>query len=401
MVPHILFVDDEPNILGGLKRMLRPLHTQWEMEFVNNGAEALALIAGKPVDVIVADMRMPGMDGAELLTRVMQQSPKTVRIILSGQSDKEVIYRVVLPAHQYLSKPCDPEMLQATIERAVTLRELLANEQLQRLVSQVKSLPSLPAIYLNIKAELQSGDPSLHRVGELVEQDMAMSVEMLKLVNSAFFGLRHHIVSPAQAVNLLGMDIVQSLVLMFGIFTQFSSHATEKLGFSLEGLHRHSMGVAAFARELAVRNGLSAWMADDVFIAGLFHDLGKLVLIANQPTKYLEAIAAMQDRHMTIRNAEIAILGASHAEIGANLLGLWGFSDPIVEACLFHHNPHDVKSEVFDTVTAVHVANVLEHQLRATAFGTPWEEFDSAYLRKLNLDTRCDEWRAICTELPT
>src|SRR5438093_827737 len=115
MKTRILFIDDETLVLQGLQRMLRSMRNDWEMEFVESGAKALERIAQVGFDVVVSDMRMPGMNGAELLAEVMKRNPKTVRLILSGHADKELILKCVGSTHQYLAKPCDPEALKATI----------------------------------------------------------------------------------------------------------------------------------------------------------------------------------------------------------------------------------------------------------------------------------------------
>lgn len=113
----ILFVDDEPMVLQGLQRVLRPLRNEWETAFANSGQEALEKLSQEPFDVIVTDMRMPGMDGGQLLTRVKERYPHMVRIILSGQADKTMVMKSVKPAHQYLAKPCDDATLRASLQR--------------------------------------------------------------------------------------------------------------------------------------------------------------------------------------------------------------------------------------------------------------------------------------------
>ena len=117
---HVLFVDDEPNVLQGLRRMLRPLREQWEMTFVGSGPEALVNMEKYPVDVVVSDMRMPGMDGAHLLTEVMHRYPAASRIILSGQVSQETVHRALRSTHAYLAKPCAPQLLMATIKEPST-----------------------------------------------------------------------------------------------------------------------------------------------------------------------------------------------------------------------------------------------------------------------------------------
>ena len=122
---QVLFVDDEPNVLQGLQRMLHPLRNEWQMTFVQSGAEALVRLEQETFDVVVSDMRMPGMDGARLLNEVMQRFPRVVRIMLSGQVGKEAVLKATGPTHAYLSKPCEPEALKAAILQTPGEHELL------------------------------------------------------------------------------------------------------------------------------------------------------------------------------------------------------------------------------------------------------------------------------------
>ena len=119
----ILFVDDEPKVLDGLRRMLYPLRSEWHTEFVSNGREALQLLSESDYDVLVTDVRMPDMSGVELLREVMEQFPAVVRLVLSGTTDQSIAQCSATLAHRYLVKPCDPVKLRATVEEAIRLRE--------------------------------------------------------------------------------------------------------------------------------------------------------------------------------------------------------------------------------------------------------------------------------------
>jgi CheY-like chemotaxis protein len=236
---RILFVDDEELLLKGLQRMLRSMRHEWEMRFVDNGQAALDLIQKETFDAVITDMQMPGMSGIQLLETVMQEYPDIVRIILSGQLDQEMILKTVRSAHQHLSKPCDADLLKATLAQAFGLRDLLADENIQKLVSRIESLPSLPSLYLEIMEELQSANTSFKKIGVIIAKDVGMTAKILQMVNSAFFGLRRQISNPQDAVSYLGFETIKSLVLSAKIFSQFDQ---KKLpGFSLDNLWNHSM----------------------------------------------------------------------------------------------------------------------------------------------------------------
>ena len=119
--PRVLFVDDEPAILASLRTLLHRDRKRWEMVFATGGDAALAEAAKAPLDVVVSDMRMPGMDGATLLARIQAEYPATVRIMLTGHADREAIVRALPALHQLLTKPCDGEVLRDAIERGMKL----------------------------------------------------------------------------------------------------------------------------------------------------------------------------------------------------------------------------------------------------------------------------------------
>jgi CheY-like chemotaxis protein len=182
----ILFVDDEPNILSGLKRMLRSMRKEFDLQFAESGQEALTILDGDEFDVVVSDMRMPGIDGAELLSRIMVQHPYSIRIMLTGQADEESIMRTVGIVHQFLAKPCDPEELKAVLQRASGLHGLISQPSLKKIVSGIDSLPSLPEVYAELREAMTNPEISVADIGAIIEKDIGMSAKVLQLVNSAF-----------------------------------------------------------------------------------------------------------------------------------------------------------------------------------------------------------------------
>jgi HD-like signal output (HDOD) protein/ActR/RegA family two-component response regulator len=357
---RILFVDDEPNIRDGMRRMLRSMRDEWDMEFADSGEMALRTIdewhaAHKPFDVVVSDMRMPGMDGADLLARVKDKSPDTVRLILSGHSDTASIMKTVGNAHQYLNKPCDPELLKYTIKRAFALRMLLRDEHLQKVVGQIASLPSLPVVYQEVMSCLQQPNASLADVGKVIGKDVGMTATLLKLVSSAFFGLSKPVSSVERAVSFLGLDTLIALVLGQGLFKE--APPINIAGFSLEGLWQHSLQTAAAARVIAAHQGLDKSTLDDAFLAGMLHDIGKLVLAQSMPDLYAEVIR--QTGSSFAAPVERQLMHTTHADIGAYLLGLWGLTNAVVEAVAFHENPADAPTQVLGLPAIVHAADRL------------------------------------------
>jgi len=393
---RILFVDDDPAVLQGLGRMVRSLRTDWRLAFATGGRQALEILAGEPFDVIVADMRMPGMDGAELLTEVMRRHPHMIRIVLSGQAEQATILRSIGSVHQYLWKPCDPETLKQTLLRACALRDVLADDTLQRLLSRLDALPSPPALYLAVLEECRSPRASVVRVAETVAQDVAMSAKILQLVNSAFFGRRRRVTSPLQAVQLLGLNTVKALLLSAHVFSEFRgpAHAAE----FVDRLHEHSLAASACARVIAAAERCREEVVDDAAVGALLHDAGELVLAANLPDQYERALRMALEEGMAMRDAEVKVFGATHAAVGAYLLGLWALPDAVVEAVAFHDSPASCLNDRFSPLTIAHVADALAQELmHGDASGTVGG-VDGEYLERLGVADRLPVWREACRE---
>jgi HD-like signal output (HDOD) protein len=391
MKKRILFVDDETMVLQGLQRLLRPMRAEWDMEFVENGESALRALERQPCDVIVSDMRMPGMNGAELLAEVMRRHPTTVRLILSGYADKDLILKCVGSTHQYLSKPCDPEALKATIKRASNLEDSLQNVRLKRLVCQMSRLPSIPSLYMEIVEKASRPNASLEDIGSVVGRDIGMTAQILKLANSAFFGLRRELSSPEMAVAYIGLDTIKSLVLSLHAFSQFKDAASGS--FNMEALWSHSLQVAGSAKLIAKSEGAESKLGEEAFTAGLLHDIGKLILAVNLPKEFAEVQHSVQTGGLEFRLAEEDIFGANHADIGGYLIGLWGLPVPVVEAVALHHCPDRAAQSEFSPLTCVHAANVYERERAGRRPEDPSPQMDSAYLNRIGSAPRAAAWR--------
>jgi HD-like signal output (HDOD) protein len=392
----VLFVDDEPNVLSGIRRSLRKHRDTWQMEFVTSAQEAIQVLGGRDFDVVVTDMRMPGMDGAQLLSHVQTHNPNIIRFMLSGQSDQECIQQAVTRTHQYFSKPCDPESLLQAISRSCDLRDRLTNPSLCATVSRMTSLPSLPQIYQLLMEEFESREPCVRRVGELIERDVAMTARLLQLVNSTYFGFAHTIERPAQAVTLLGINTLRPIVLSAAIFSQFKTRDNSL--FSLEDFSQHSTAVGQAAQGLATHHRMPRHIVCDAQMAGFVHDVGKLLLATHMSSGFEELLRALPTRHGSHLDVERELLGTSHADVGAHLLGLWGLPQPIVEAAIYHHAPSECHSEHFSPLTAVHIADVLVHQ-RTFDSVAPRVSLDTDYLTRIGIIDELPAWERIIDQV--
>ena len=391
---NLLFVDDEPKVLQGLQRQLRPMRNDWDMHFVEGGTQALEFMATHSVDVVVSDMQMPGMNGSQLLNTVSKLHPHTVRIVLSGHAERESVLQLVGPAHQYLSKPCNAEELRNAIARAFALRDLLFNEKLKQLATRVKCLPSLPALYQQLNEEFQKDEPSLDRVGEIISRDIGMTTKILQLVNSAFFGLPQPVSNPAEAIMYLGLTTVRSLVLSLELFSQFDQKQCQLL--PLEVLANHSWMTGVAARRIAQMEHQNMTMMDQCFLAGLLHDTGQLILAVGLAEEYAGVLQSAKDQHRPVWEVEREYFGASHADVGAYLLALWGLPNPLVEAVATHHDPTLSAERKFSAVVAVHVADVFQHEQTPAPTEMPPPSLNLDFLADIGLADRIEAWRVGC-----
>jgi HD-like signal output (HDOD) protein/CheY-like chemotaxis protein len=337
----ILFVDDERNVLDGLRRSMRSMRHEWDMRFASSGEDALVGLTQWPADVIVSDMRMPGLDGAQLLNEVKRLYPGMIRFVLSGHAETSAILQAAVTAHQYLAKPCDTEVLKGAISRARVLKQLLSDVRIAAWAGASEALPSLPAVYQRIVACLQDGGASIADVAAVVAEDLSVTTMLLKLANSAFFGSGQAIRTAERAVSFLGIDNVTALVLASGVFK--APLATNRSPDIAE-LWQHSLQTASIARRLALHENWSSARSDDAFLAGLLHDLGHLVIATSTSSGAIPSGADID-----------------HGQVGAYLVGIWGFPDTLVEAIAFHHHPSRTGALGLSLPVLLHAANLIAH----------------------------------------
>jgi HD-like signal output (HDOD) protein len=388
---RVAFVDDEAVKLTSLRRTMLAMLDEWEMAFFTNGPDLLRRLAEESFDVVVADQRMPGMDGPALLDEISRLYPEMMRVILSGPADNASIFRTVGPAHIYLSKPCEPASLAQAITRRMTLRAVMRGSEMLTLLNSLSKLPSAPKLFLDLVAELRSPRCSAATVANIIKRDVAMTAELLKLTNSSYYSTSSTVSAPLQAVRILGLEIVQTLVLQLGIFRQFQG--SDDMARQIDQLNAYSQALGDLAERVALAAGETDSVAKAAHCAALLSSIGSLVLLNEKHEDYCAALASVgPDRLLHV--AERETFGADHTLIGAYLLGLWGFSDAIIEAITFSHRPSACVSAINPVLTALHVARAVgpPFPLLPKTKATPLP-LDQGYISNVERAGSASAWR--------
>ena len=397
MRTKILFVDDEPAMIRVLKMGMRQMAAEWDVQFAEGGEAGLELVKKENFDVIVTDMRMAGINGAQLLNHVLRHNPETIRIVLSGYADLSEVVSCVGLTHQFLTKPCSLDDLKSCLRKVAGIKEKLGHAKLRELTGGLACLPGIPELYLEITEALQSPLTSSDRIAEIASQDPALSAKILQISNSAFFGFSRKVFSVSEAVQLLGIGVIQSLAMAVPLFTSFDRKRCP--GFHIDQVWEHSAEVASIARRIYNEHLDDSHRAEQAFAAGIMHDIGKLILAEKMPEQYEAIIAESKATNTELHKIERKHLGATHAEVGAYLLALWGLPVPLIEAIASHHAPCRCGTGTLCLAGVVHIADALQHSQGLHPELTP-NPVDAEYLKLTGLDAHYETWRRNLKERP-
>lgn len=407
---NILFVDDDVNILSGLRRRARRVHPEWNISFVTSGAQALSLCDEQSFDVVVSDMRMPGMDGADLLHQLQDKIPDTARIILSGYSEDDAILRTVGPAQRYLSKPCDDEVLFEALEQMLGIRSLLAKADIRSIVGGIDALASPPDTYTRLVQAFDDPKTGNDQIVAIVSSDIALTAEVLKMTNSAYFALPNKITSISHAVRMIGADTLKSLAIFIGLFKSFDG--PDAVVGRMKTLCRRSQQMGIAAALIGEYEKLGKDACQLLPSVGMMSHIGSLILYLYYHARMDKVIARVEKEGISIVEAERDEFGAAHPEIGAYLLGLWGFPESLTNAVAHHHDPVAFNQTEMNELTALYAAQHLTRELSAqhrpqdgagdgdadtpdAPNAKPESTIDIAYLEKIGKADSLPAWRKI------
>ncbi len=387
---RILFVDDETSMLTALQNLLYRDRKRWDLVFAVGGEQAIKELERASFDVVVSDMRMPGVDGAALLELIKAKYPETARIVLSGHAERGAVMRAIPVAQQYIAKPCDADALRRAIERVAQLHDVLNDQNIRATIGRLTELPSVPQTYMLLTRAASRPTATLKEFAEIVEQDTAMVIKVLQLVNSAYFGVAQRVTSIQNAISYLGIELIKALALNVGTFAM-AGDVKMPPGWSLEQLQQHALTVAQLAKRLVK----TASNANEAFTAALVHDVGHVIMAKGVPEKFERAVLEAQHSGRAQQELELEVMGVTHAEVGAYLLGTWGLPHSIVESVAHHHHPMTLVGEPTDLLLALHVADAV-----ATGPDTFEQRLDPALRREPRYATDFERWRALISPQP-
>ena len=330
----ILLVDDEEQVLRGVSRMIECEMDDWEVETASDGNEALELLGTEHFNVIVSDMRMPGMDGAELLQQVEARFPQVLRVVLSGQADRDSVLRAVKPMHQYLAKPCDPDTLIEVIQRAEVLQDTISSTEVLEAIGQANCLPTIPRLLTQFNKALESDDCDSNHIAYIVSRDPVLCARILQLTNSAIFGLNQVVTDIDKAVSVVGFEMIRSLILA----KEFFGDSAQGHSGLVNEMFEHSFEVATRARAIAELCECTNEEANSAFTAGLLHDVGKLILINAFGERYVDLLSETDPSNASLCKNELERFGVAHNGVGAFLLQLWGLPLELIKGVASHHS---------------------------------------------------------------
>ena len=360
------------------------------MTFCTSGREALEHVHAQPFDVVVSDMRMPEMDGAELLAEIRRIHPDSIRIILSGESDSGAIFRSMGVTHRFLDKPCDPARLKETIELArVGPETLFADDSVASVLRYIDHLPMMPRLYGKLVERLRAGNAPAQEIGELIAQDVAMTAKVLQIVNSAAFSPRRPIERADRAVAYLGVERVKQLVLAAGVFEQFQGKIKPSW---MDGIWHSSTRAAGLAERIARDADADKDVVDAVSSAAMLHLTGRLILCSNFSERWDAAVKRSEREGVPLSLAETEEFDVRQGPIGAHVLSLWGIPVRIVQAVAFHAKPMAASEGYQEVATLAHAACALAEDPTGA-------QIDLEPLRHAGLEGQVEIWRALAQEI--
>lgn len=331
----VLFVDDEENILRSLRRCF--FDSKIIVHYALGAEEAYAILSVHKIDMVVSDMRMPNVDGYELLSCVKEKYPHIVRIFLSGYSDKGQLLKTLSNGivKAYLYKPWDNDELIARLEHYFSLYENLQEDGIEQVINRISTLPVLSSTYQKF-FNLVKNQAELGEIARTIETNAPYTANLLKLANSAIYSLSTS--SVKQALVCLGVVVAKDIIMSTEVFNVLRVNGTI-LENEYDTFVKHSE-ISNIVFHQLYRLNYGQKVPEEFETVCLLHDIGKLVILHFFPEQYEEVIKRRESEpEKSILEIEAEVIGVSHAQIGAYLIDWWDLPLALQEVALYHHTP--------------------------------------------------------------
>jgi HD-like signal output (HDOD) protein len=387
----IYVVDDQTPVLETTVMVLRGLCKEWDVTGFTDGNAALDAIRSKAPDAVLTDELMPGIQGSQLLEKVRELSPRTVRLIMSGCVALNKL-TLITSAHQYIAKPFDAAKLRDLVQRSFAAQDGMANKDLKSLITSIRSIPSLPQAHQSLLHELENGDAPSASIARLIGDDPGLSIKVLQLANSSLFGRGYVVTSPIDAVSCLGTDMIAAIVLSQSVFKHYETLKHKDI--DLPKVWAHCWGTACLAQFICREKRLPHKTGEESFMAGLLHEAGRFILVDNFPDQYEAACKKAHDTKTPLGGNLREVFSATPCEISGYVLELWGLPASVVTGISLLDSPEKEKSGEFSMATSLYIADRLASQTFPPD-PYPIENWRMDYLRAVGCEDDIPSWEEL------
>ena len=391
MPDRILLVEDDPLLRELYSSIADDLGSQFHIRTSADAMTALSLIEKEPVDIVVSDLEMPGMSGGEFLTQLERTQPETMRVVISGYTDELAVARCLMFGHRYLLKPVNRKQIVDLMRRVAGLKQKVTQKKIKAILGASHVIPTPPEIYLRLTEALDTPNTSMEELAEIVELDPGLTAKILQIVNSVAFCPVAPVTNVLEGVKMLGVEALRTMILDLHVQKFFDKRIKDKK--LLRKIWNHSMKTAVRARELARAENLSAAESQTCFSAGLLHDVGKLIFAAHSGDEFAGIVERSEKKKEPLDKLETEVFGATHADIGAYLLGMWGLPESIVSAVELHHSLDRITTRGFTPLAAVHIAQNLEPQEHRL------EPLNLEFVDRIGVTAKLPAWKEMLASL--
>ena len=378
---NVLVVGADSSDLDGVLAALPALAPYWNIRFASDATSAeRVLVDDDTIDAVVVHSRLPDGPGLTFLETVRSEYPHLARVLAAESHSPEASKDLGLLVHELIPQPFDVTRFVRAVGIATALQRRITDPALHALLGDIDALPSPPKSVLELNEALRNPDVEIPEVAKIVDTDVAVTARLLRVVNSAFFGLSTQISNTAHAIAYLGLPTVRTLVGSLELLSTLQPGDPD-VATAVESLQAHSLVVADVARSyMPTKQG-----AQDAYVAGMMHDVGLLALVSCAPVRYLALREEVLHSGRTLAACELDVVGATHATIGAYVLELWGFPSWLIEAVARSHDADSLAEWSLDVTSAVFVAEQVVNRDSNTVSWEGSEMPSTEYLDALGL----------------